>query len=64
MSTPSIVNEPFTRLKQLLESLEYGTVLITVHDSRIVQIERTEKHRFPLEPLSTSKNHSSKEHKK
>ncbi|PWK10307.1 YezD family protein [Tumebacillus permanentifrigoris] len=32
-----------------LEGLQYGTVQITVHDAQITQIERTEKHRFPLE---------------
>ncbi|WP_236587899.1 YezD family protein [Tumebacillus amylolyticus] len=32
-----------------LEGMQYGTVLITVHSAQITQIERTEKHRFPLE---------------
>lgn len=34
---------------QALEGLQYGTVQITVHDAQITQIERTEKHRFPLQ---------------
>lgn len=29
-----------------IHSLKYGAVEITVHDSRIVQIEKTEKVRF------------------
>jgi hypothetical protein len=29
-----------------LESLKFGTVQITVHDSRVVQIERVEKMRL------------------
>jgi hypothetical protein len=35
-------------VKQRVESLEYGVVQIVVHDSRVTQIERTEKLR--LEP--------------
>lgn len=34
-----------------LEGLEYGSLLIVVHDSQITQIEKTEKKRFPLEPV-------------
>ena len=37
-----------------LEGLEYGVVQITVHDSQIMQIERTEKYRFAAE--RTDKN--------
>ncbi len=29
-----------------LEEMKYGTIQITVHDGRIVQIDRTEKKRF------------------
>lgn len=29
-----------------INGLEYGSVLITVHDGRIVQIDRTDKRRF------------------
>jgi hypothetical protein len=36
-------------IARALEGLEYGSVLITVHDSQITQIERVEKQRFPLE---------------
>lgn len=38
------------QVKQILKTLhnlEYGSVLITVHQSKIVQIDRTEKQRFP-----------------
>jgi hypothetical protein len=45
--------ESIGRILSALEGLEYGSVQIVVHDSKITQIERTEKHRFPLE-----KNHS------
>ena len=38
-------------IKEKLGGLRYGQILLTVHDGRIVQIERTEKTR--LEPSST-----------
>jgi len=31
-----------------VKSLQYGVVQIVVHDSRVVQIERTERHRLDL----------------
>lgn len=34
------------RISDQLEGMEYGSVLITVHDGRIVQIDRTERKRF------------------
>ena len=37
------------RIVHLLQGLEYGSVQIIVHDSRITQIERLEKFRYPLE---------------
>ncbi|SFJ49232.1 YezD family protein [Thermoflavimicrobium dichotomicum] len=40
-----------------LKGLEYGSIQITVHDSQITQIERTEKQRFSLErKQSAAKN--------
>ena len=30
-----------------LKGLRYGTVEITIHDGRVVQIDRHERHRFP-----------------
>lgn len=41
-------------LKELFESakkLKFGQILITVHDGRIVQIDKTEKIRFPQSPV-------------
>ena len=35
-----------------VESLKFGTVQITVHDSKIVQIERVEKTRLDRQPNS------------
>ncbi|MFF2447398.1 YezD family protein [Neobacillus sp. NPDC058068] len=40
-----------------LKNIEYGTVIITVHDGAITQIDKTEKTRF------TSKNSSDKNKK-
>jgi hypothetical protein len=31
---------------QALEGLRYGTITVTVHDSKVVQLEVTEKKRF------------------
>jgi hypothetical protein len=41
-----------------LEKLEYGSVVITVHDGEITQIETTEKQRFSLSKgtVAQSKN--------
>jgi hypothetical protein len=54
----SIHDEKILRIWKALEGLKYGTVLITVHDSNIVQIDRTEKHRFSSEPSSLPKSRS------
>ena len=53
MKPSSISDEQMLRIQKSLEGLEYGTIVITVHDSNIVQIDRTEKHRFSLK----SSNH-------
>lgn len=43
----SIVNDAIAKeIVETLNSLEYGQVQITVHNCRIVQIEKTEKFRF------------------
>jgi hypothetical protein len=34
-------------VRQHVASLSFGEVVITVHDSRVVQIEKTEKLRLP-----------------
>lgn len=33
-------------LKKSLDEMEYGSVVITVHDGRVTQIDTTEKKRF------------------
>ena len=44
-----IEQQVLEKVKELLESLEYGTVQITVHDSQVTQIDKIEKHRLPLQ---------------
>ncbi len=41
-------------IKEKLGGLRYGQILLTVHDGRVVQIERTEKTR--LEPNTVKAN--------
>jgi len=49
MKSTSVSESKLKNILSALENLKYGTVLITIHDSRIVQIDRTEKHRYPLQ---------------
>ena len=47
------------QITELLRGMEYGSLLITVHDGAIVQIDRTERKRFdsrtiPIQPISES----------
>jgi hypothetical protein len=44
-----VQSEWLERIWSALEGLEYGSVVITVHDAKVVQIDRTEKFRFPLD---------------
>lgn len=44
--TESLSQEVLRRLSDALRGLRYGAVEITVHDGRVVQIERSEKLRL------------------
>ena len=51
------------RILERLNGLEYGSVLITVHDGKIVQIDRTERKRYQDQeqhqpPADTSQSRS------
>ena len=46
-------------IKEKLGGLRYGQILLTVHDGRVVQIERTEKTR--LESSSPKTNQPTRE---
>ncbi|MFS0553342.1 YezD family protein [Brevibacillus sp. 179-C9.3 HS] len=37
------------KIARALDGLEYGSIHIVVHDSQVVQIERTEKYRIPTD---------------
>jgi hypothetical protein len=34
------------KIKEAMKGLKYGSIQIIIHDSKIMQIDRTEKHRF------------------
>ncbi|WP_134704547.1 YezD family protein [Ammoniphilus sp. YIM 78166] len=55
MSKRQIDESLVEKILRSLEGLEYGSVHITIHDSKITQIERVEKQRFPLEKNSLKK---------
>ncbi len=55
MSKRQIDESLVERILRSLEGLEYGSVHIIIHDSKITQIERVEKQRFPLEKNSLKK---------
>ncbi|QYR24264.1 YezD family protein [Paenibacillus sp. sptzw28] len=47
MAKPIVLDEEWLeRIGAQVNGLEYGSVLITVHDGRVVQIDRTERKRF------------------
>jgi hypothetical protein len=52
-SSDAIADEPSTTLSEVdaeilraIRNIRFGSVEITIHDSRVVQIERKEKRRF------------------
>lgn len=47
MAKPIVLDQEWIeRITSQVNGLEYGSVLITVHDGRVVQIDRTERKRF------------------
>lgn len=40
------------RIAGLLDNMEFGSLQIVVHEGQIVQVERTERRRFPNSPLA------------
>lgn len=45
-------------IAEALKGLDYGSLNITVHEGQIIQIDRTEKQRFPLQKKTGAKHHS------
>ena len=43
-------NKILEEISKLIQKIKYGELLITIHNSKIVQIERREKKRFDLKP--------------
>ncbi|MFC7441147.1 YezD family protein [Laceyella putida] len=56
MKSLSLTDAQLQQIIESLEGLQYGSVLITVHDSHIIQIDRTEKRRYPLESSTSTRN--------
>ena len=45
-STPDVARTYLDAIAAQLSGMSYGSLVITVHDGRVVQLERTEKTRF------------------
>ncbi len=43
----SSTDEALQTIREALGRLRYGTITVTLHDARIVQLDITEKRRFP-----------------
>lgn len=43
------IQQTLTKIADLLRTIKYGYIQITVQDGRIVQIDRTEKFRFNVQ---------------
>ena len=46
LGTANQLNEVFTHLKDLLETLKFGSITLVVQDGKVVQIEKNEKVRL------------------
>jgi hypothetical protein len=44
-----LANEALEKIREALIGLKYGSVQVVVHDSKIVEIHRLDKHRIPLQ---------------
>lgn len=57
MDETAVSPELLQRIAATLQSLQYGTVQITVHDARVVQIEKVERVRLaPAADLTTGRD--------
>jgi hypothetical protein len=43
-----------TEISSAIQTIKYGEVVITIHDSKIVEIEKKEKKRFSARPDNRS----------
>jgi len=53
---PQILSDVERHILQTLQQIRFGTLEVVIHDSRVVQIERSEKFRFDTKgkPLQES----------
>jgi hypothetical protein len=59
MAKPIVLDQEWLeRIEAQVNGLEYGSVLITVHDGRVVQIDRTERKRFDAANNNSGKQQS------
>ena len=57
MSQSIIVTEEWLkRIGEQVIGVEYGVIQITIHDSQIVQIDRTERKRFDVDKSTSIAN--------
>lgn len=42
-----LVGDAVERIRQALETIRFGDIQLTIHDGKVVQLDVTEKHRFP-----------------
>ncbi|MCK9992848.1 MAG: hypothetical protein Dbin4_01368 [Alphaproteobacteria bacterium] len=54
MSEERKLNETETQILDAIQMIRFGTVEVVIHDSRVVQIERSEKIRFEAKTRHTS----------
>lgn len=53
MEMPTVAPEVIKEIERAIQSIRYGTVEITIHGARVVQIERSEKIRFQNADLTS-----------
>ncbi|GIP49988.1 hypothetical protein D3C76_167270 [compost metagenome] len=63
MAKPLKVDEIWLeRIAELLGGMEFGSLNIVVHEGQIVQMERTERKRYELNPGSASRASGASRH--
>lgn len=43
------IGDATERIRRALETIRFGGIQLTIHDGKVVQIDVTEKHRFPAQ---------------
>ena len=44
-----LVGDVVESIRQALETIRFGEIQLTIHDGKVVQLDVTEKHRFPAQ---------------